>query len=345
MKMLNKIKLPGVIYEMTTLCNLKCKYCYNYWKKQEDNIPEIEKINPKRTLKQFMKSVKCNEFTFSGGEPTINFEELLDCIMYVKARNKKVTIITNATLLDEQKIKLLSNLKIDLFEITVNSYDREIHEKINGIKGSFDKTVENIKRIQNRGIEVVVPIVITKYNTKDINKTLDFIHNLGIKRIMVNRYNIGGNGCNDINSILPDIKNLRMAYARCQEFAMKYNLTLYSLVCSPHCVLNPDDYPNIYFSNCGCGELKRRYTLSRDGNIRYCNHSPEIIGNIYQNTMKEIIQSDKLKKWNEIEPNFCQKCSQKEICQYGCRAASQQMGYSLEKEDPIVSIYKIDKRL
>ena len=25
--MLKKVKLPGLIYEMTTLCNLKCKYC------------------------------------------------------------------------------------------------------------------------------------------------------------------------------------------------------------------------------------------------------------------------------------------------------------------------------
>lgn len=63
--MLKKIKLPGLIYEMTTLCNLKCKYCYNYWKKEKDSLTDIEKYNPKKTLKQFMKSVKCDEITFS----------------------------------------------------------------------------------------------------------------------------------------------------------------------------------------------------------------------------------------------------------------------------------------
>ena len=63
--MLKKVKLPGLIYEMTTLCNLKCKYCYNYWKKENDNIVDIEKYNSKKTLKQFMKSVKCDEITFS----------------------------------------------------------------------------------------------------------------------------------------------------------------------------------------------------------------------------------------------------------------------------------------
>lgn len=264
--------------------------------------------------------------------------------MYVKARNKKVTIITNATLLDSEKIKLLAKLKVDLIEITINSYNKEIHENINGIKGSFEKSIQSIKEIIDNEIEVVVPIVITKYNVKDIDKTLEFIYNLGIKRIMINRYNIGGNGCNEYNDILADFQELQKAYKNCQEFAEKYNLKLYSLVCTPHCVLNPDDYPNIVFSNCGINNLNRRYTLTRNGNIRYCNHSPEILGNIFDNEMSDILKSDKLKQWAKIEPVFCENCSKKDICQYGCRAASQQMGYGLEKEDPIVSIYKVKNK-
>ena len=72
--------------------------------------------------------------------------------MYVKARNKKVTIITNATLLDSEKIKLLAELKVDLIEITINSYNKEIHETINGMKGSFEKSIKSIKEIIDNGI-------------------------------------------------------------------------------------------------------------------------------------------------------------------------------------------------
>lgn len=63
--MINKIRLPGLIYEITTLCNLKCKYCYNYWKKDNGDYIDIEKFDSKKTLKQFFKSVKCDEITFS----------------------------------------------------------------------------------------------------------------------------------------------------------------------------------------------------------------------------------------------------------------------------------------
>lgn len=263
--------------------------------------------------------------------------------MYAKSRNKRVTIITNATLLDSEKIKLLAKLKVDLMEITINSYNKTIHENINGIKGYFDKSIYAIKNLIANNIEVVVPIVITKYNVNDLEKTLEFIYNLGIKRIMINRYNIGGNGCNEYKDVLADVEELQEAYKKSQRFAEKYNLRLYSLVCTPYCVLNPDDYPNIVFSNCGFNNLNRRYTLSRNGNIRFCNHSPEILGNIFENKMIDILKSEKIKQWSEIEPVFCNDCSKKNICQYGCRAASQQMGYGLEKEDPIVSIYKIKK--
>lgn len=230
---------------------------------------------------------------------------------------------------------------MDLFEITINSYNEQIHENINGIKGSFEKSINAIKEIINNGIEVVVPIVITKYNVDDIDKTLDFIYGLGIKRIMINRYNIGGNGCNAYNEILANFQDLKKAYEKCQEFAEEHKIKLYSLVCTPHCVLNPEDYPNIVFSNCGVNNLNRRYTLTRDGNIRYCNHSPEVIGNVFNSKMADILKSDKLKKWSEIEPVFFENCSQKGKCQYGCRAASQQMGLGLEREDPIISIYQI----
>lgn len=71
--MIKKIKLPGVIFEMTTICNLKCKYCYNYWKKENEDLTYIEKYNPKKTLKQFLKSVKCDEITFSRGRTNYKF--------------------------------------------------------------------------------------------------------------------------------------------------------------------------------------------------------------------------------------------------------------------------------
>ena len=102
---------------------------------------------------------------------------------------------------------------------------------------------------------------------------------------MINRYNIGGEGCNNPEEILPEFKDLKNAFKECNEFAQNNDVKIYSLVCTPHCVLDPKDYPNIVFSNCGIGNFKRLYTLTRNGDIRYCNHSPVVLGNVYKNRM------------------------------------------------------------
>lgn len=339
---MKKIYLPGVIYEMTPKCNLRCIYCYNHWKK-DNYLPDFTSYKAKETLKQFMKTVKCDTVTFSGGEPTTDFDELLDCIMYVKRKNKSVTLITNATLLTREKIDLLAALKIDTVEITINSYNSNIHEQMNTIKGSFEKSSNAIKYLIEKNIRVVVPIVLTKNNINDLEKTLNYITSLGVQYIMVNRYNIGGNGCKSYEDILPNLDDLKKAFSTCNEYVSKTNIKIYSLVCTPHCVINPKDYTNIFFSNCNYENLIRTYTLSRDGNIRYCNHSPINLGNIYESTMSDIIDSNNLKKWSLFKPKFCKDCSSENDCQYGCRAASQQIGYTLKKEDPIVSIYKVKK--
>ena len=212
---------------------------------------------------------------------------------------------------------------------------------MNEIKGSHEKSVNAITHLLSKKSYVVAPVVLTKYNIQHIERTLDFIYNLGVRGIMINRYNIGGSGCNNASEMLPEKDDLINAYEKCNRFAVDKNIKLYSLVCTPRCILNPEDYSNIMFSNCGCNNKKRIYTLSRDGKVRFCNHSPNSLGNIFTGTIKDVINSEKLALWGDIEPQFCAPCSSKESCRYGCRAVSEQMGYGLSKEDPIIDIYEV----
>jgi len=339
-----KIDVPYIVYEMATKCNLNCKYCYNYWKANSKSyLEEYEQYKPLNTLKKIFKYVNIRNITFSGGEPTINYEELIDCIIFSKLKGKKVTLITNGTLLNEEKINQLIKLKVDMYELTINSYDKSIHENMNGVKDSFDKTVNTIKLLVEKEQKVTVPIVITKYNCENITKTLEFIKSLGAKNIMLNRYNIGGNGVNNPSDVSASKEQLRKAFFEANEFAKRENIKLYSLVCTPNCLLNPKDYSNIVFSHCQIDSLKRPFTLGRNGDIRFCNHSPIAMGNIFNQSFEEILKNDYLNKWKNIEPKFCKDCEEKKECKYGCRAASEQVWNTLEREDPIIEYLKVDK--
>jgi radical SAM protein with 4Fe4S-binding SPASM domain len=187
------------------------------------------------------------------------------------------------------------------------------------------------------GGSVVPVVVITKHNVNQLGETLEFINSLGCKRIMLNRYNIGGKGCANPMEVSATAEELRSAFAVANDKAMELDLRLTANVCSPICLLNPADYPLIGFGHCSFDVLKRPITLDINGNIRLCNHSPIVAGNIYQKELEEILYSDYTTQWETSVPDLCKPCSHWSVCKGGCRAASEQCFGTLAKEDPIIN--------
>ena len=107
-------------------------------------------------------------------------------------------------------------------------------------------------------------------------------------------------------------------------------------LCTPVCLLNLADYPLIGFRHCSFNVLQRPITLDINGNIRLCNHSPVVAGNIYEKDLEEILYSDYANEWETLVPELCKPCSHWPVCKGGCRAASEQCFRTLSVEDPII---------
>ncbi|HEX2958256.1 MAG TPA: SPASM domain-containing protein [Chitinispirillaceae bacterium] len=130
---------------------------------------------------------------------------------------------------------------------------------------------------------------------------------------MLARYNIGGRGIQQAHDILS------------------------ANVCVPFCIINPKDYSNIPISSCGEAFTRRPITIDSSGNLRICNHSPAIIGNIHSDSIQKMAESDYVNSWKTTQPTNCQTCAQWIKCRGGCRAASEQIGKSLDNKDPVTS--------
>jgi radical SAM protein with 4Fe4S-binding SPASM domain len=209
------------------------------------------------------------------------------------------------------------------------------------IEGSHAKSVNSVKTVLALGGQVVPVVVITKYNVSQLADTLDFINSLGCKRIMLNRYNIGGQHCLSPLEVSATAAELRAAFAIANAKAAELGLRLTSNVCSPVCLLNPNDYPLIGFGHCSFDALQRPVTLDINGNIRLCNHSPVVAGNIFKNDISEILYSDYANSWQTAIPDFCKDCTDWSLCKGGCRAASEQVFGRLNREDPIIEVNKL----
>lgn len=328
--------LKHAIIELTSECNLKCRHCYNWWKK-EGVAPEHHNSYRKAfTLLEFLiKKTSVENITFTGGEPTIS-ERFVELVLHAKLNGKRVTIITNGNG-NPDIYRQLINLQVDLIEFSIHSSHSEIHDRITEKPGSWDKAMSVIKEVQGKGLRVTPVVVISALNHEYIEETVRFFFDMNIKSIMVNRYNMGGEGLNHPNILSASAKQLQTVFRKLNTFAMSHDIRIFSGVCTPHCLLAPNDYPNISFGSCSEDIYQRPLTFDINGNLRLCNHSPVTVGNIYEQTLGEILCSEYIDKWNNLNIPFCKSCSRLGRCRGGCRAASEQAGLSLLHEDPIIN--------
>ena len=322
------------LIEMTHHCNLHCVHCYNHSYSTEQGSYK----KAFRLLDHLVRTTTVKHFTFTGGEPCIS-ERFAEIVLHAKLQGKRVTIITNGNG-PAEVYRHLAKMKIDRMEFSIHSSKPEIHDRLVRVAGAWKKAVANMKYMIENGVRVTPVIVVTSFNYEDLIATVRFFHQQGIGHIMINRYNMGGEGLK--HKHLPvNAPQLRETFSRLDAFAAEHAITLFSGVCTPFCLLDPDDYPHIRFSSCANDVYKRPLTFDLDGNMRLCNHSPVHAGNIFKHSLTEIFNNPYLSEWEDLDMAFCKNCNRLMQCKGGCRAASEQMGYSLKNEDPILHTLNI----
>ncbi len=332
-----KTKLSYIIFEVTSVCNLRCRYCYNPWKRPgEQDQHDNSYKQAKKTLKRIFKLADINHVTMTGGEPFMA-ERFLELVLFCRMQKKGVTIISNGTVASNDDYQNLIDLGVDLFEFPFHSIEPEIHDYLTQVPGSHAKVMNSFKYVTEHKGLVVPAIVITGVNYKNVGERIRFMKKeFGINSMMLNRFNIGGTGIKEIENIKITNEQLSEAFKEAEAAAKELQLTVTSNVCTPFCVLNPKDYPHIPMSSCSSSVVNMPLTLDINGDMRLCNHSPVVVGNIYKDKLEDMFKSDYVKTWKTTIPEYCKGCELFPECLGGCRAASEQVGKSILDVDPVV---------
>jgi radical SAM protein with 4Fe4S-binding SPASM domain len=331
-----KTELSYVIFEVTPKCNLNCLYCYNHWKRPGEPTPsEVSYTTAQKVLSTLFKQTTLKHITFSGGEPLL-FERLQELILFCRMKGASVSVITNGNSGSAEYYASLMRIGVHLFELPIHSFEASAHDRMTQTIGSWEKSVHSIRLIQNMGGTVVPVIVVTKYNFNLIGKTLEFIHSMGLRRVMINRYNIGGTMSASPEKIMPTATELREAFQQANEAVLAFNMEISSNVCTPHCVVNPKNFRKIAFTNCSADLMNRPLTVTASGDLRFCNHSPSVLGNVTETPISKILEKAQLEMGEFNVPDFCSDCKLYEKCLGGCRAAAEQIVGTLCEVDPIV---------
>lgn len=335
----NKNKVRTIIFEAILECNLNCKYCYNVTKNSTPYPKSI--LNTEQTkimLDKIIKESGCYNVTFTGGEPFLR-KDLFELIKFAKERVLSVNMISNGTLLNEENIIKSIEAGIDIYELPLLSSDRLIHNALTR-ENSFDKTTEAIALLKSHGAKVVIVFVATKENIHTIKETFELALALGADGIMLNRFNPGGEGRNFINELLPSPDELHKAMEIANNIAKERQISVSCSIAMHPCLLKTENYPELNFGFCGAGTDRAYYTMDPLGNIRMCNHSQIIIGNIFKNTFNKITKTQAAKDFLKAVPKFCSDCKVVKECQGGCKASAEVCYNSIVLEDPFLKSFK-----
>lgn len=335
--MVPKPKIGSVVFETTSKCNLNCQYCYNIHKMPggpRGIVGSYERA--KKTLSRMFAVADVPRVTMSGGEPFM-LDRFLELVLFCRMKDKQVLIISNGTAGKEEDYKSLIDIGVTTFEFPLHSTDPAEHDRMTATPGSWKKVRRSIETITSLGGTVVPMIVITKINRQHVADTLRLFKELGLRRVMLNRFNVGGRGVTRAAHLALSVTELRQTFAKAHAMTAKCGLSVSSNVCTPVCILDPRDYPRIGFAACSPDMSRRPLTLDSIGNLRYCNHSPKNMGNIFKTKLDSIFNTPYARSWQTSIPNLCQGCDRWEKCFGGCRAAAEQVGQTVSAVDPLLS--------
>lgn len=293
-------------WHITHRCNLRCNHCY------QDNYTVFESRDSlEKTLDQFSALLKEYRFkghiNVTGGEPLVH-PELFWLLKEARSRGITTAVLTNGTLIDENKSRRLSVSSVDYVQVSLDG-TRKTHDKIRG-EGSFDKAVRGIRNLTARGIFTTVSFTAQRENYKELAKLARYCKNLGVNKLWFDRVVIPSDEDEKKLSLTTDNFS-----ALCKKASKLNKNNMVS--CARALQFIPCENKNIY--KCTAG--KTLLAVLADGSVMACRRLPLIVGNTRENDLLTIYrESPELKKLRSLDvPEKCAKCEYAEMCAGGAK--------------------------
>lgn len=331
------------VIELTRRCNNHCLYCYMSegplnQDSDRQRTGEMTTLEVMDIIAKLCDEAPVESVALSGGEPLLR-EDLPEILSFIRNRGIPPVLITNGTLLTRERVAATAGDAT--FEITLLSHRQEVHDRLAGRRGAWSAAVEGMANVRHVRGNFVAVFVATKLNYMDVGKTTELAIALGANGLMYNRINLGAHNIRYVDRLLPTPDMIRQNLDTLEELSSKYKLPVAVSVVIEPCVIDVRRYKQIHFGWCPRGGEGSYFTVDPTGNVRVCNHSGVILGNLKRDCFTEIYYNHPyVRSFRDTWPTECQGCEPelKSMCCGGCKAAAEQCCGTLAKVDPFVTI-------
>ena len=166
------------ILGMTNQCNLNCSYC-DWEKEKYFPLRDNEILNAKRNISNIKGEVEKNYaeiqlIEYSGGEPFV-YPEIIQ-ILLNEFKDKWIRIITNGLALDDEILDKISKHGKVFLAVSLDGHVLEANQaRFNGNQALFQKVINNIKRIVDRKIPLMILCTLNKYNIEFFPSYIEYL--------------------------------------------------------------------------------------------------------------------------------------------------------------------------
>jgi MoaA/NifB/PqqE/SkfB family radical SAM enzyme len=168
---------------------------------------------------------------FTGGEPTLR-EDLVELIRYAEGLGQVTGLLTNGCCLQDQKyLDELLLAGLDHLQITLASHQAEMHDRIVGVEGSWEKANAGLRNAIAGDIYVVVQIPIVPENADTVAETVAYLAEMGVPAIALSSPLR--------NAAEEEAQQLQNGLEAAQDVAHERGLTLIWDLAAPYSHVNP----------------------------------------------------------------------------------------------------------
>ncbi len=313
-------KAPTTVnLEITEVCNVKCRHCYNFWRDESMGQVSLDHHTVDVILDRLIEG-EVFHVILSGGEPMARFDLLEDAITKLTAANISVSCNSNLMIVTDERAQRLARAGLDHILTSVPSSDPVMNDHIMNAIGSLETIYRGIRICRRNGIRVSANTVITRknqYQVYDIGKKMA---ELGVQKLFVTRSvppTYTDTSADDDYTLTPEEQK------RCLDDAIRvrdeFGIMIGSLVSYPLCFLGDlDRYRD--FVGRGCpAQSGHRMSINANGSIHACVHEEESYGNIFESPLSEVYQG-RMRVWHDKSYRYegCRGCPYADVCESGC---------------------------
>jgi radical SAM protein with 4Fe4S-binding SPASM domain len=296
---------------LTYRCNNDCSHCYNV---EGRNLKELVTADWKRILDRAW-DLGIPHIIFTGGEPTLR-EDLPELVAHAEQNGQITGLNTNARRLsDPQYVDSLVAAGLDHVQITVESHDPDVHDRMVRTRGAFPQTVKGLKNALASPLYVMTNTTMLQTNIHTIPATLDYLAEIGVPTVGLNALIHSGRGASVGTGLAESELGALLEVTRQKTETYGQRLIWYTP--TQYCGFDP---VALDLGVKGCTAALYNLCVEPDGSVLPCQSYYQPLGNLLTDEWDSIWNHDLAVRLRERQglPKKCDGCALLAECGGGC---------------------------